>query len=295
MGGKRTLRREAGTVKFPATSGGLAMRGFTVFFCAALLFGCGKPQPDQNSPPKQTIQFQHATADEVVHGARIADVLGCTGCHGANLEGEDWSDPGFGKLWTANLTHAASRYDDEAFADVIRSGARSDRDLWEMPSHLFTQLAPADMAALIKFIRSKPPSGIDHPPPVFEEGARREMAAGTFKSSAAQVKEEGQQWPPVAPDQYALGRYIARSTCAECHGMTLIGGQPNPEATVRPDLSVVVTAYDDATFARLLRSGKAVGNREVGLMSKVARSRYQHLTDAEVQAVYDYLRAISDK
>ena len=269
------------------------MREFTVFICTALLFGCGKPQPDRDASHKPTIQFQRAAANEVAHGGRIADVLGCTGCHGANLEGKDWSDPGFGKLWTANLTQAASRYDDEAFAKVIRSGARSDRVLWEMPSHLFTQLAPADMAALIKFVRSKPPSGIDYPPPVFEEGARREIAAGTFKSSAAQVKEEGQQWPPAAPDQHALGRYIVRSTCAECHGMTLKGGQPNPEAAVRPDLRVVIPAYDDAAFARLLRSGKAVGNREVSLMSKVARSRYKHFTDEEVKAVYNYLGSIA--
>lgn len=269
------------------------MRNITFLLCAMLLGGCEESQPDQDATSKPTIQFQRTTADEVAHGARIADVLGCTGCHGANLEGEDWSDPGFGKLWTANLTHAASRYDDEAFATVIRGGATSERDLWGMPSHLFTQLAPGDMAALIKFIRSKAPSGVDHPPPVFEKGARREIAAGTLKSSAAEVEEAGQEWPPAAPDQHPLGRYIVRSTCAECHGMTLKGGQPNPESTVRPDLRVVVTAYDDAAFARLLRSGKAVGNREVGLMSEVARSRYQHLTDEEVKAVYDYLRAIS--
>ena len=275
--------------------GGQVMRNILLYLCAASLLGCGKPQPDQPASRLPAIEFQRTSAGELAHGARIANVLGCTGCHGANLEGEDWSEPGFGKLWTANLTRSASRYDDTAFANVIRSGTRPDRDLWEMPSHLFTQLSPQDMAGLIKFLRSKPPTGIDHPPPVFEEGARREIAAGTFKSSTVQVKEEGEQWPPPAPERHALGRYIVRATCAECHGMTLKGGQPNPEAAVRPDLRVVVTAYDAAAFAQLMRTGKAVGNREVGLMSEVSRSRYRHFTDQEIKAVYDYLRAIGSE
>jgi mono/diheme cytochrome c family protein len=68
------------------------------------------------------------------------------------------------------------------------------------------------------------------------------MAAGTIKSSRTQVNEEGKSsrtqvneegsgWPPDAGEQHAIWRYIARATCAECHGMNLQGGQPTPEAT----------------------------------------------------------------
>jgi len=38
----------------------------------------------------------------------------------------------------------------------------------------------------------------------------------------------------------------------------------------------------------------AAGNREVGLMSGVARGRYRHLTDAEVDAVHGYLQRVAE-
>jgi mono/diheme cytochrome c family protein len=127
---------------------------------------------------------------------------------------------------------------------------------------------------------------------VFEEGARREIAAGTFKSSRTQVNEEGNRWPPDAGEQHALGRYIVRATCAECHGLNLQGGQPTPEATPRPDLRAVMSAYDAPAFERLLRTGKAVGDRELKMMSDVARGRYSHLTATELNAVRNYLTAV---
>ncbi len=260
---------------------------------AALLCSsaCTDQREEVGSEP--TVQFQRASADLVTHGKRVADVLGCTGCHGATLTGEDWSEPGFGKLWTANLTRAVPRYTDEQLAGVIRSGARPDRELWEMPSHLFTHLAVDDMSAVIAYLRSMPKSGAVHPDPVFEEGARREIAAGTFTSSSAQVKKEGALWPPDAGESYSFGRYIARATCAECHGMTLRGGQPNPEAKPRPDLRMVA-GYEPEQFSRLLRTGIAAGDREVSLMSGVARGRYKHLTDAELDAVYRYLKRVAE-
>ena len=43
-----------------------------------------------------------------------------------------------------------------------------------------------------------------------------------------------------------------------------------------------------------MRTGKAAGNREIGLMSTVARGRFSQLTDAEVAAVHGYLRALAE-
>lgn len=195
-------------------------------------------------------------------------------------------------LWTANLTRAAPNYTDEQLARTIAGGARPDgSDLWDMPSHLFTQLAAEDMAALIAYIRTVSPGGEARPAPKFEEGARREIEAGTFKPSPVLVREEGRRWPPEAGERHALARYIVRATCAECHGMGLEGGQPNPSAKPRPDLRMVA-AYEPAQFQRLMRTGLAAGDREVSLMSKVARGRYRHFTDEEIAAVYAYLKAV---
>lgn len=40
-----------------------------------------------------------------------------------------------------------------------------------------------------------------------------------------------------------------------------------------------------------MRTGVAVGSREVGLMSDVARSRFRHFTDAEIRALHAFLKA----
>jgi mono/diheme cytochrome c family protein len=221
-------------------------------------------------------------------------VLGCNGCHGDDLTGRDWSEPGFGQLWTANLAHAVPGYSDQQLTEVIQTGVRPDgRELWGMPSHLFTALSPPDMTALIAYLRSVPPKGESHPPPIFEEGARREIADGTLKSSPEEVREQGNEWPPDANEQHRLARYIVRATCAECHGMNLKGGQPHPAAPLRPDLRMVA-AYERDDFHRLIRTGKAAGDREIGLMSEVARGRYRHFTEEEVDAIYRYLQAVEN-
>lgn len=241
----------------------------------------------------QPVQFERASADVVQHGKRLATVLGCVGCHGQSLTGKDWSELGFWQLWSANLTRSAIDNDDATLAAMIRRGERQDRELWGMPSHLFTQLTPEDMGAVLAFLRSLPPDGEAHPAPMFEESARQEIEAGALKSAKTDVTEQGEDWPPDAGPGHELARYIVRSTCAECHRMDLRGETPYPGATPRPDLRMVA-AYDIRQFARLLRTGKAAGEREVSLMSQVARGRYQHFTDAEIAAVHRYLQKIAE-
>lgn len=274
------------------------MRVLALALGIALLGGCSSERSGEQttSSPAPNIQFQRASADLVEHGERLALVLGCSGCHGADLAGQDWSEPGFGRLWTANLSRVVPRYSDEHLKTVIRSGARPDgTELWGMPSHLFTQLSPDDMAAVIAFLRSKPQTGKVHPPPLFEEGARKEIAAGTLKSAAADVRQQGNSWPADAGARHALGRYMVRATCAECHGMDLAGGVPFAGAKPRPSLPAIVPAYSKSDFVTLMRTGKAAGDRELELMSEVARGRYSHFTDQELDALYDYLQAIAAK
>ncbi|KAB7643715.1 cytochrome c [Polymorphobacter fuscus] len=259
--------------------------GFAPIIVAIVLAAGAAPAPGW--------PFDRTGADPVAHGARLAAVLGCTGCHGAALTGEDWSEPGFIRLWTSNLTRTVPDYSDAQLRNAIRSGVRQDgTPLWGMPSHLFTQLGPADIAALTAFLRNRPPAGTAHPRPVLEDGARREIAAGSFRSSVDDVRRSGGAWPPDAGARFARGRAIVRATCAECHGMDLRGGPPHPGAAARPDLRMVA-AYDAAQLRQLLQTGVAIGGREVGLMSQVSRGRFRHLTEAERGAVHAYLQRVA--
>jgi cytochrome c553 len=273
-----------------------APRALSLLAVVAFLAACGSPAPapggGATAEPAPGPAFARTSADPVAHGERLAAVLGCTGCHGKDLTGEDWSDPEWGRLWTANLTRAVPRYDDSALERAIRGGIGHDgRELWEMPSHLFAHLNDTEMKALIAWLRTHRPTGEDHPPHVPGPRAKRELAAGTWRSSAADVRKDGKRWPPDAGAAHALGRYIVRATCSECHGLGLEGDDDQEQDRPAPPLSVVA-AYDRPQFRTLLRTGKPIGGRELRLMSGVARWRYARLTEAELDSVYDYLKAL---
>ena len=263
------------------------VRAITTLLGASLLSAC---EP-RDLPP--LIEFEGAaSADTVAHGQRIASVLGCRGCHGKDLQGRDFGDAEFGVLWSTNRSRSVPQLSDDQLRAAVQGGVRPDRPLWDMPSHLFTKLSGNDFAALVAYLRSVPPGGKEHPQPSFTTAIRQEIASGAYWDSRQQVAREGQDWPPDAGPDHRLGRYIARATCAECHKMNLAGGTPYPGAKPRPDLRMV-GGYSLPDFRALMQTGKAAGNREVGLMSEVARGRYRHFTDAELEALHSYLQAVA--
>ncbi|MFZ9396408.1 MAG: c-type cytochrome [Erythrobacter sp.] len=250
------------------------------------LAGCA-PQTNA-SAIDDGIRFERLSANPVEHGERIASVLGCKGCHGKELTGIDWSDE-LGTLWTANLTRSVAEHSDEQLLAMIKAGKRPDRSLMEMPSFLFTQLHDSDLNALIDYLRRIPPNGEVHPPPTIGPKLAAQIAAGDYLDAAQEVERNGNTWPPDMGPQHARARYMVRATCAECHKLDLRGEDPpSPEERRSADLRIVAS-YDAADFSRLMRTGKAAGNREVGLMSEVARNRFAHLSDNEVEAIRAYL------
>ena len=65
-----------------------------------------------------------------------------------------------------------------------------------------------------------------------------------------------------------------------------------PAESPAPPLAIV-SAYSRPQFHHLLRTGEPVGGRRLGLMAEVARGRFSRLTDAEVDAIYNYLSALA--
>jgi hypothetical protein len=59
-----------------------------------------------------------------------------------------------------------------------------------------------------------------------------------------------------------------------------------------PDL-IIVSAYDEDAFRTLLKTGAALGGRELEMMSGVARARFSNFTDDEVSDLYAFLRDMS--
>jgi|GEM_PF-354439 len=259
-------------------------------FALVLLTGCSA-EPDKAAAPAVP-RFDAVGANAVARGERLARVLGCTGCHGKDLTGHAWEDdPKVAILFTSNLTRAVPRYTDEQLALTIRGGARPDGSpLWEMPSSIFSRLVEPDMADLIAFLRSVPPTGVDHPRLVIGPGGRKMIASGEIKPEPQFVREERYKGPVDIGRGHDTARYMIRATCAECHGIELKGDQDPKDGSGPPDLSIV-SAYSLEQFRHLLRTGEPVGGRKLKLMAEVSRGRFVHLTDREVEGIYFYLKA----
>jgi len=265
---------------------------------ALLLTACGNEErraPPQPAPP---IQFEAVAvagdtprAALLRHGRRLAKVLGCEGCHGADLRGRLWSEEAdFAIQYSSNLTRIAHSQSPAEIERGIRLGVRPDGSpLWEMPSAIFTHLSEPDMRAILAYLRSLPAAGPDHLRIVMGPQARREIAAGQFRPAADQVREGRNIFPAPLDGRHEEARYMVRATCGECHALDLSGGGP-PGGAVRPDL-VVAGTYTREQFRHLMRTGEATGGRRLGLMAQVARGRFIHLTDRETDAIHDYLVA----
>jgi len=256
---------------------------------AMLLTGCSASPDAAPVDAAPVRQFAAPAAlDLAGEGKRIAHILGCFGCHRNNLEGALWDDePEFGIIAPSNLTRSAARYSDAALERMIREGVRPDGSvLWEMPSEAFTKLGDADMKALLAYLNSVPVSGPDRPRPTFGAGARQDICEGKLLSAQQKVALERARAPWAGGSRHDRGRYVAQMACGECHGPTL-GGNDMP---FRPDL-IVAGNYSLEEFRRLLRTGETPDGRDLGLMAEVAKSRFSHLADEEVEALYGYLVA----
>lgn len=233
-----------------------------------------------------TVPTDAASAAE---GMRLARIRGCTGCHGPQLAGEKFIDMALmGRVASPDLTIAAREYSNADLARIIRRGVRPDgRSVVVMPSDMFSSLRDDDLGRIIAYIRSLPPS----------DGQRRAMklgpvgsimfAAGKFKPAAVLVHEADAAAAsfPKPGDANADGAYLARTVCAECHGTKLEGDERGS-----PDLRIAA-GYTLEQFTHLMRTGTALGNRELELMSPVARNRFSHFTDDEIRALHSYLLA----
>jgi mono/diheme cytochrome c family protein len=197
-----------------------------------------------------------------------------------------FDQPMTARIVAPNLTNAVRRYNDAQLAAVIRQGVLpGGRSVLVMPSEAFVALTDADLGRILAFLKSLP--AVDGPGPSISLGpvGRIGLAVGKFKT-ASQLIAAAAPPPEATGEEAAFGRYLALTTCAECHGGDLHGAS-NPDFT-SPGLAVVA-AYSPKAFTELLRTGVALGGRTLPVMGPRARENLSYLTDAEITALYGYL------
>lgn len=221
----------------------------------------------------------------VARGRTLALSAGCALCHGADLTGRALFVAGSPRQ-TPNLTRAVRRLSDAQFDRALRAGVRPDgTSELGMPSDAYAALTDQEVADLGGYLRSVPAKGEEtrpSPPGLF---LRAGLAFGRFRPSAERVRDGAR--PLDAGAAVDAGRRLAETRCGQCHGPDLSGGtgRPGPDLTVRG-------YFDRAGFRRLMRTGEGLtegGNAE--LMTNAAETSLSHMSDGEIDAIFDYLEA----
>jgi mono/diheme cytochrome c family protein len=223
-----------------------------------------------------------------VEGERLAWLRGCHGCHGEKLQGSLFFDePRVARIVAPNLTRILPAYSDAELARVLIHGVKPDgRSVVAMPSMMFYHLSDRDLGAIIAHLRSAP--AVDHDP-----GQREVRILGRLGLVTKQFIPEAATIDHSAPrlgnlhdtSHVAHGEYLARTICSECHGPALRG------ETRTPALAQAL-GYSREEFGKLLRTGVPRDGRDLELMDDVARSRFVHFRDDEIDDVYAFLRAM---
>ena len=231
----------------------------------------------------------------IAEGERLARTRGCFGCHGDNVNGQIFFEvPDGTTLVAPDLAMLAQQYSAAELERVIRHGIRPDRTsvLLPMPSEMLYNLSDEDVGSIIGFLQSRTPRIDPLPDTYFGPVARLmllvfKQETGTILA-AESIDHDVARLDPSPSNPKRFGKYIAMTSCSECHGQDLSGSS---FGLVTPPLTIVA-AYSLEDFTTLLRTGVPIGGRELDLMAKVSVSRFSNFTDLEIAALHEFLKTL---
>ena len=258
-----------------------------IVLAIACVFIASQRMLDKTYPKGPSAAHAAVTPGALAQGAHLVVVATCTDCHGKDLTGTLLPVPG-STVYAPNLTVITNSLSDADIDRAIRQGLRPDgRSVFVMPSHGYASFTDDEVASIIGYLRSLKSQGTASPDRRLGLKVRIALVAGILRPEAREFV--GATPPLNVGAGYEKGRHLSQVICGQCHGTNLSGTPKDPVAPA-PDL-LIVSAYDSRAFHTLMRTGKAVGGREVGVMSQIARRDLSSLTDDEIDATYDYLAA----
>jgi mono/diheme cytochrome c family protein len=220
----------------------------------------------------------------LANGRHVFETRGCEGCHSKGLVGKVFFDePRIARLIAPNVTKAIRGYSDAELVRLLRHGVRPNgRGVAVMPSSMFYFLDDADLHSLVAYLRTLPErEGPQLPPTSMRILARVGLLVGQYSLEPTSMAHDAPR-PPKAADGAALGLYLAKSSCTECHGMNFEGGGGTPALSI-------VAGYSADEFAKLMREGVPKDGRVMKLMTPTAKNRFSHFSETEVAGLYAFL------
>ncbi|MGA9855779.1 MAG: cytochrome c [Gammaproteobacteria bacterium] len=242
------------------------------------------------SAPQVTLAIPNDPTS-IAAGQFIAITRGCSGCHSAGLKGQVFfDDPWIGRITAPDITQVIQHYSDAQLVRLLRYGVRPDStSVMIMPSSTFYYLSDEDLADLIAYLRTVPTAVNSLPATHIRILGRWMFLTGAVNFQAALIEKLGPRMIAGKPEPTATyGDYLVHSSCTECHGLDLHGDK----LVGSPDL-IIAKSYTPENFERLMSTGIGNGNRDLGLMSEVAKGRFSHFDAIQVAAIYTYLQSRS--
>ena len=247
--------------------------------------------------------FSSLNAD-IARGQYIFATRGCSECHGAGGEGriviDDPSSGFFVSSPSINRGGATAGYSDADWIGALRHGLKPARTpLFLMPSEDYAQMADEDVAALVTYIRSLPPT------PEKKADLRvtlmvKALYAFGIATDAAEKIDHTRPAPKQVPrDDHEQGAYVA-TTCAGCHGQGLAGGKIPGAPPSWPAAANLTSAPDSAmaryssaeAFREMMRSGKRADGTPISVMPFES---LRAMNDAELDSLFGFLKTLQPK
>lgn len=236
-------------------------------------------------------------AAAIARGEHLARTVSlCVDCHGGDLGGKVLiDDPAVGRMSAPNLTPAgrAASFTDADWVRAIRHGVRRDgRPLAIMPADLYTNLADADLAALIAYLKQVSPVERELPSNRIGPLARFGLVSNKMPLLPAEHIDHGRERSAPAPGVTAeYGRYLASIGCAGCHGEQMKGKSDAfhdvPDVTPHGRTA----GWSREQFIATLRTGLRP-DRSTLSPEKMPWPLVGQMTDDELSAIYEYLQQL---
>ena len=294
----------------------VAMLAATVLVVAAIWLWVQNTRDELPEKVPQTVT--PAGADLIARGAYLARVGNCAGCHtargGVAYAGGVSINTPFGAVYASNLTpdvaSGIGSWSGQDFWRAMHNGkSKSGRLLYPaFPYTNTTLISREDSDALFAFLRSLPAAPQPNTPHTVRFPYNSQIALAVWR--ALYFKPSVYQPDTAQSDEFNRGAYLVGGLghCSACHaarnalgataGPNLAGGLIPLQNWYAPSLvssaEAGLQAWEISDIKTLFKTGVSANASVIGPMAEVVLGSTQHWSDADLDAMAQYLKAMGN-